>query len=152
MKAVIQRVSSASITINSNINRVINKGLVVLIAVTHDDSVQDVIWLVNKIINLRIFSDKELKMNLSLLDVKGDIMIVSQFTLYASTRKGNRPSFIDSAKTEIALALYNEFVKKIIESVPNSSNIATGEFGADMQVTLTNDGPVTIIIDTQQKY
>lgn len=152
MRAVIQRVSSSTIDINTTIKREISKGLVVFLAITYDDTTQDVTWLASKIINMRIFSDSDQKMNLSVNDMNGDLLIVPQFTLYASTQKGNRPSFIDSAKPDIAIPLYNEFVKQITSLRESKGKVATGEFGADMQVMLINDGPVTIIIDSKNKY
>jgi D-aminoacyl-tRNA deacylase len=151
MRAVIQRVSSAAILINSSTERYIKKGLVVLVAVEEEDNLEDLHWLVPKIINMRIFADSDDKMNLSLQDVRGDMLIVSQFTLYGSTKKGNRPSFIKSAKPEKAIPLYNEFVIAVKKEMSRDQLVETGEFGADMKVTIVNDGPVTIIIDTKLK-
>lgn len=149
MKVVIQRVKSSSVTINNKIKCSINEGLMILFAVEVGEDNSDIDWLVNKIVNLRIFNDDEGIMNKSILDINGEILVVSQFTLFAKTKKGNRPSYIDSAKGDIAIPIYEEFCKKISAAIGNP--IATGEFGADMQVALINDGPVTIIIDTKRK-
>ncbi|OIQ36911.1 MAG: D-tyrosyl-tRNA(Tyr) deacylase [Crocinitomix sp. MedPE-SWsnd] len=149
MKAVIQRVSSASVTIDSEIKGSIEKGYVVLLGIGNDDTSEDIKWLANKINNLRIFSDENGLMNLNLADVNGDVLLISQFTLHAKTKKGNRPSYIHAAKPEIAIPLYEEFIKNL-EAVVGKS-IQKGEFGADMKVALVNDGPVTIIIDTKNK-
>lgn len=149
MIATIQRISEASITINGNIHCSVKKGLLVLIGITHADTNEDVNWLVKKIIQMRIFSDEEGKMNLSLQDVAGDLLIVSQFTLHASTKKGNRPSFIEAARPEQAIPLYNYFVEECKREL--GKEVATGIFGADMKVALVNDGPVTILIDSQNK-
>lgn len=146
MKAVIQRVQSASVTISGTVTSQINQGLLVLLGVTHQDTISDIEWLTNKLIGLRIFNDPDGAMNLSVMDVDGDILVVSQFTLYASTKKGNRPSFLEAAKPEKAIPLYEEFVSTL--SRKRNKIIYTGEFGADMKVTLLNDGPVTIVIDT----
>jgi D-aminoacyl-tRNA deacylase len=151
MRAVIQRVSSASIVIDSTTTRYIRKGFVVLLGIEADDSQQDVEWLAQKVVNMRIFSDAEGKMNLGLNEINGDILLVSQFTLFASTKKGNRPSFIRSAKPEIAIPLYEACISEIKKSLSSDQNLVTGEFGSDMQITLTNDGPVTILIDTKVK-
>ncbi len=147
MRALIQRVSRASVSVNNEIIGAIDQGLMVLLGIAHNDSIKDIDWLVGKITNLRIFSDEEGKMNLSVQDVKGQILVVSQFTLHASTKKGNRPSFIEAARPEIAIPLYEKFKTELGKIVP----IASGEFGADMKVSLINDGPVTIWIDSQQK-
>lgn len=149
MIAVIQRVSEASVTIDQQVKGSINTGLLVLLGIANDDTTEDIQWLVKKIINLRIFGDEEGKMNLSLNDVSGDILLISQFTLHASTKKGNRPSYIKAAKPDIAIPLYEQFIKTMEEQL--SKSIATGEFGADMKVRLLNDGPVTITIDTKNK-
>jgi D-aminoacyl-tRNA deacylase len=149
MKAVIQRVSSASVTIDSEIKGSIEKGYLVLLGIGNDDTSEDIKWLANKINNLRIFSDQDGLMNLNLEDVNGDVLLISQFTLHAKTKKGNRPSYIHAAKPEIAIPLYEEFIKNL-EAVVGKS-IQKGEFGADMKVALVNDGPVTIIIDTKNK-
>ncbi len=149
MKAVIQRVSKASVGIDNEIVASISNGLLVLIGVVTEDHQEDIDWLVNKISNLRIFGDESGVMNKSLIDTNGDVIVVSQFTLHASTKKGNRPSYIKAAKPEIAVPLYEAFVLKM-ESTLNKS-IKTGKFGADMKIELLNDGPVTIIIDTKNK-
>lgn len=149
MRAVIQRVSRASLTIDDRLYSSIDSGLVVLLGIHEDDATEDVSWLASKIAQMRIFSDSDGKMNLSALDINGSIMVVSQFTLHASTKKGNRPSFIEAARPEVAIPLYESFVKEISDLFPNKT--ATGSFGADMKIDLTNDGPVTIIIDSKQK-
>ncbi len=149
MKIIIQRVSAAKVEIKNKITGQINQGLLVLLGIAQDDSQSEIEWLVNKIINLRVFSDASGKMNLSLKDINGEVLLISQFTLFASTKKGNRPSFIQSAKPDVAIPLYEQFIKTLSQSL--SKNIETGEFGADMQVSLTNDGPVTITIDTEDK-
>lgn len=149
MKAVIQRVSQASVTINGNIVGDINKGLLVLVGVEDADNHEDIDWLTSKIANLRIFGDENDVMNLSLKDIDGEMIIVSQFTLHALTKKGNRPSYIKAAKPEIAIPLYENFVLKM--ELELGKKVQTGQFGADMKVSLINDGPVTIIIDTKNK-
>ena len=148
MRVVIQRVTEAAVSINEEISSKINKGLLILVGIGQDDHTEDIQWLTQKITNLRIFSDDEGKMNLSILDIKGEILLVSQFTLYASTKKGNRPSFIQSAPPTIAIPLYEQFIQSLKET---GIAIQTGQFGADMKVSLTNDGPVTIIIDSKNK-
>ncbi len=147
MRALIQRVSRASVSVNNEIIGAIDQGLMVLLGIAHNDSIKDIDWLVGKITNLRIFSDEEGKMNLSVTDIGGKILVVSQFTLHASTKKGNRPSFINAARPETAIPLYEKFKMELGKIVP----VACGEFGADMKVSLINDGPVTIWIDSQQK-
>lgn len=149
MKAVIQRVSQASVTINGNIVGDINKGLLVLVGVEDADNHEDIDWLTSKIANLRIFGDENDVMNLSLKDIDGEMIIVSQFTLHALTKKGNRPSYIKAAKPETAIPLYENFVLKM--ELELGKKVQTGQFGADMKVSLINDGPVTIIIDTKNK-
>lgn len=149
MKLVIQRVQEASVTIENKIVGSISKGLLVLIGIETKDSEVDVDWCLSKLVNMRIFSDEEGKMNLSLLEVNGKLLVVSQFTLHASTKKGNRPSFITAARPEQAIPLYDSFIQKANILLNNS--VQTGEFGADMKVGLVNDGPVTIIIDSQNK-
>ncbi|MFN5982745.1 MAG: D-aminoacyl-tRNA deacylase [Fluviicola sp.] len=149
MKLVIQRVQEASVTIENKIVGSISKGLLVLIGIETKDSEMDVDWCLSKLVNMRIFSDDEGKMNLSLLEVNGKLLVVSQFTLHASTKKGNRPSFITAARPEQAIPLYESFIQKA--NVLLSNSVQTGEFGADMKVGLINDGPVTIIIDSQNK-
>lgn len=149
MIAVIQRVSEASVKIDGQIKGQIGIGYLILLGIGQDDGIEDIEWLTSKIINLRIFGDEEGKMNLSLQEIKGDILLISQFTLHASTKKGNRPSFIEAARPEIAIPLYEKTIKALEEKL--GKKIQTGEFGADMKVNLTNDGPVTIIIDTKNK-
>lgn len=149
MRATIQRVTSASLKINNSIYSEIDKGLLVFIGIENDDAQEDIDWLVGKISKLRIFPDNEGLMNLSIKDIKGDIMVVSQFTLFASTKKGNRPSYIRSAKPEISKPMYEQFVTNLSKEIGH--NIATGVFGADMKITLENDGPVTINIDSKNK-
>jgi D-tyrosyl-tRNA(Tyr) deacylase len=147
MRAVVQRVSRASVTIANTVERKINKGLLVLLAVEEADTEEDIEWLSGKITRLRIFPDENGVMNRSVQEAGGDILVVSQFTLFASTRKGNRPSYIRSAAPAIAIPIYEAFVQKLTKYL--GSIIQTGEFGADMQVELLNDGPVTIIIDSK---
>nr|WP_321245389.1 D-aminoacyl-tRNA deacylase [uncultured Psychroserpens sp.] len=149
MKAVIQRVTKASVTIEGQKVANINSGLLVLLGIVDDDTQDDIKWLSNKISNLRIFSDDAGVMNTSLLQTKGDAIVVSQFTLHASTKKGNRPSYIYAAKPNIAIPLYEAFVAQL--EVDLGKKVQTGQFGADMKVELRNDGPVTIIIDTKDK-
>lgn len=149
MKAVIQRVSKASVEINNNIVANINSGLLILIGIEEADSKEDIEWLTSKIANLRIFGDENDVMNLSLKDTNGDIIIVSQFTLHALTKKGNRPSYIKAAKPEIAIPIYENFITQMELEI--GKKVQIGKFGADMKVALINDGPVTIIIDTKNK-
>lgn len=149
MKAVLQRVSQASVTIKNQTVAQIEQGLLVLVGIVEEDKQEDINWLVNKIMNCRIFSDENGVMNKSVKDIDGDVIVVSQFTLHASTKKGNRPSYIKAAKPDIAIPLYESFIKTC-ETDLNKS-IQTGKFGADMKVALVNDGPVTIIIDTKNK-
>ena len=147
MRIIIQRVSETSVTINGVIKSSIKKGYLVLAGFEEADTVEDIEWTANKLVNLRIFDDENDNMNLSIKEVGGDIIIVSQFTLYALTRKGNRPSFIKAAKPDIAIPLYGKFVQQV--SLVLGKHVGTGEFGADMQVALINDGPVTIQIDSK---
>lgn len=149
MRAVIQRVSRASVTIKNKIRSEIGTGLLVLVGIEETDNDTDVDWLCNKIVLLRIFNDSNEVMNLSVLDKGGDILAISQFTLHAKTRKGNRPSYIRAATPEIAIPLYNSFVTRLSQLL--GKQIGTGEFGEMMQTELVNDGPVTIIIDTKDK-
>lgn len=149
MKAVIQRVSEASVTIEGNKVANIQKGLLVLVGFEDEDNQEDNIWLTAKIANLRIFGDENDVMNLSLKDVGGDMIIVSQFTLHASTKKGNRPSYLKASKPEIAIPLYESFIQQMETEL--GKKVQTGQFGTDMKVALLNDGPVTIIIDTKNK-
>ena len=149
MKAVIQRVTQASVTVDGIKISEIQTGILLLLGVAVDDTSEEIVWLSKKIANLRIFNDTEGVMNTSLIDVNGDAIVVSQFTLQASTKKGNRPSYLRAAKPEIAIPLYEEFVKQF--EIEIGKKVQTGEFGADMKVELLNDGPVTIIIDTENK-
>ena len=149
MRVVLQRVSSASVTIENKIVAVIQKGLLVLVGIEDADNQEDVDWLVNKIINIRIFGDENDVMNLSVADIDGDIIVVSQFTLHAATKKGNRPSYIKASKPDIAIPLYENFVHKMQFAL--GKKIQTGVFGADMKVALVNDGPVTIMIDSKNR-
>ena len=149
MKTVIQRVKRASVSIGGTITSSIGKGLMVLVGIEDADDDSDVEWLCNKIVQLRIFDDNEGVMNLSVLETGGEILAVSQFTLHAKTRKGNRPSYIMAARPEIAIPIYNNFVKKLSKLM--GKEIKTGEFGAMMDIELINEGPVTIIIDTKNK-
>lgn len=149
MKVVIQRVSKANVSIDNDVKSEIGKGLLILLGIEDADSEDDIEWLCNKTNNLRIFDDEEGVMNLSLRDVNGDAIIVSQFTLHAKTKKGNRPSYIKAARPEIAIPLYEKFVKKFEELL--GKKVGTGEFGAEMELSLINSGPVTIIIDTKNK-
>ena len=149
MRVVVQRVSQSSVIIESDIVSSISKGLLILLGVENNDTLDDVNWLIRKIINLRIFTDIDGKMNNSIIDIKGDIIVVSQFTLHAKTKKGNRPSYINAAPPKIAIPLYENFVQ--ILKNDSKLNVLTGEFGADMKVSLINDGPVTIIIDSKNR-
>jgi D-aminoacyl-tRNA deacylase len=149
MIAVIQRVSQASVTIDSQIKSEIGKGLLILVGIEEADNEEDIEWLSSKIVNLRIFSDAEGIMNVSVKDDGGDIILVSQFTLQASTKKGNRPSYIKAAKPDIAIPIYEKMINTL--EVTLGRPIQTGEFGADMKINLINDGPVTIVIDTKNK-
>jgi D-tyrosyl-tRNA(Tyr) deacylase len=149
MLAVLQRVAEASVTIEGAVKGKIGKGLLILLGITHTDAAEDVDWLAKKLVNLRIFGDAEGKMNLALPDVGGDILLISQFTLHASTKKGNRPSFIEAARPETAIPLYEAMIKALEKEL--GKPIRTGEFGADMKVALLNDGPVTIVIDSKSK-
>jgi len=146
MRVVVQRVKHASVTINGTVNGKINNGFLVLLGIQSTDSEQDVDYLVKKVTNLRIFSDENDKMNLSLKDVNGELLIVSQFTLYANCKEGNRPSFVEAAKPDVAIPLYEYFVSECKKIIPV---VETGIFGADMKVELLNDGPVTIIMDSK---
>jgi len=149
LKAVIQRVSEASVTIDGKVTTEIQKGLLVLIGIEDADGADDIQWLTSKIANLRIFGDENEVMNLSVKDVDGAMIVVSQFTLHAQTKKGNRPSYIKASKPDVAIPLYEGFVRQMETEL--GKKIQTGEFGADMKVRLLNDGPVTIIIDTKNK-
>lgn len=149
MKAVIQRVTSASVTIDNEISAEIQSGLLVFIGIENADSQEDIQWLSGKIANLRIFADENQVMNKSVKDIDGEILIVSQFTLHAATKKGNRPSYINAARPEISIPLYNSFLNQM--EIDFGKPIQSGTFGADMKVNLLNDGPVTILIDTKNK-
>lgn len=147
MRAVVQRVSNSKVTVDEAITGQINKGLLVLLGVTHEDNSTDVDYMIDKILNLRIFEDENEKMNLSLKDVGGELLVVSQFTLYGDCRKGRRPSFTNAAKPDMANELYEEFVSK---ARAFGINVGTGQFGAHMMVDLTNDGPVTMLLDSSK--
>jgi D-aminoacyl-tRNA deacylase len=149
MIAVIQRVSEASVMIDGTIKGQIEVGFLVLLGITHTDIDEDVTWLSKKIVGLRVFSDNDQKMNLDLQSVGGNILLISQFTLHSSTKKGNRPSFTEAARPELAVLMYQKMISQL--STDLGKNIETGEFGADMKVSLLNDGPVTIVIDTKNR-
>src|SRR6185503_5918200 len=149
MRAVIQRVSKASVTIDGKIHSQINEGLLVLLGIEDADTADDIEWLSGKIVNLRIFNDDNGVMNVSVVEKKGEILLVSQFTLHASTKKGNRPSYIRASKPDVAIPLYEQMVKQL--GIDLGKDVKTGMFAADMKVELLNDGPVTIIIDTKNK-
>lgn len=149
MRVVIQRAGHASVTINGHCKSAIGKGLMILVGIEEADNHEDIDWLCKKIVNLRIFDDENGVMNKSVLDIDGEILVISQFTLHASTKKGNRPSYIHAAKPDISIPLYEEFCRCLTETL--GKEIGTGEFGADMKVELLNDGPVTICIDTKNK-
>lgn len=149
MRAAVQRVTEASVVIQGKVKSKINKGLLVFIGIEDEDAHEDIEWLSNKIINLRIFDDENKIPNISVKDIDGDILVVSQFTLHASTKKGNRPSYLKASKAEIAIPLYEQFIIQLSHDF--GKIIFTGEFGADMKVELVNDGPVTIWIDTKNK-
>ncbi len=149
MRAVIQRVSHASVTINGTVKSSIQQGYLILLGICADDGLEDVEWLVKKIIGLRVFDDENGVMNLPITDVNGDILVISQFTLYASYKKGNRPSWFRAATHDISIPLYEAFCKQLSDAL--GKPVGTGEFGADMKVELLNDGPVTICMDTKNK-
>jgi len=149
MRTVIQRVTRAGVTIDGKLKASIGKGLLVLVGVEDSDSVDDIEWLSNKIVNLRIFDDEHRVPNISVKDIEGDILLISQFTLHAATKKGNRPSYIKASKPEVAIPVYESFILQLEKDL--GKNIFTGEFGADMKVELLNDGPVTIWIDSKDK-
>ena len=149
MRTVIQRVSKASVTINGTLKSEIEKGFLILIGICNDDTIEDVEWLVKKIANLRVFDDDKGVMNRSIIDVQGDILVVSQFTLFASYKKGNRPSWFKAGSHEHSIPLYEAFCRQLTETI--GKPVGTGEFGADMKVELINDGPVTICMDTKNK-
>lgn len=149
MRAVVQRVSSSKVTVENNVIGQINKGLLVLLGVTHEDTSKDVDYMIDKILNLRIFEDENDKMNLSLKDVGGELLVVSQFTLYGDCRKGKRPSFSNAARPDLATKLYEEFIQKAKEQ---GVVVGTGQFGAHMMVDLTNDGPVTMLLESNKSF
>jgi D-tyrosyl-tRNA(Tyr) deacylase len=149
MRAVIQRVSHASVTIEGKLKGQIHQGFLILLGICDDDTIEDVMWLVKKIANLRVFGDEDDVMNRSLLDIQGEALVVSQFTLYASYKKGNRPSWFRAGSHEHSIPLYETFCQQLSEAI--GKTVATGEFGADMKVELLNDGPVTICMDTKNK-
>ncbi len=149
MRIVIQRVSEASVTIQEEVKSSIKEGMMILLGIVEEDTEEDIDWLCRKIVNLRIFDDDNGVMNKSIIDTNGDILLVSQFTLLASTKKGNRPSYIHAARPEVSIPLYEKFQKTLKEHL--GKEIGTGEFGADMKVALVNNGPVTIIIDSKNK-
>ena len=149
MRIVIQRVSHASVTIEGRVKSEIQKGYLILLGICENDSTEDIEWLVRKVIGLRVFDDENGVMNRSIMDIDGEILVISQFTLFASYKKGNRPSWLRAAKHDISIPLYNEFCTKL--SAALGKEVGTGEFGADMKVELLNDGPVTICMDTKNK-
>ncbi len=149
MRAVLQRVSEASVTIEGQLKSEIGKGILLLLGIEEKDAKEDIEWLCNKISRMRIFNDEAGVMNLSVMDVSGSLLVVSQFTLHASTKKGNRPSYIRAAKPDFAIPMYEDFVKQL--AVTSGLEVQTGEFGADMKVRLLNDGPVTILLDSKNK-
>jgi len=149
MRVVIQRTKEASVTVEGSVTGAIQKGLLVFVGIENADSAEDIEWLAGKIVNMRIFDDAEGVMNLSLKEVNGDLLLVSQFTLHASTKKGNRPSYIAAAKPDIAIPLYEAFIQQL--QLELGKPIGTGIFGADMKVQLLNDGPVTILVDSKNK-
>ena len=149
MRAVIQRVTKASVTIEGNVKANIRQGYLILLGVCEEDTVEDVEWLVHKVAGLRVFNDENGVMNCSITDVDGEVLVVSQFTLYASYKKGNRPSWLRAARHEISVPLYEAFCKQLSKTL--GKPVGTGEFGADMKVELLNDGPVTICMDTKNK-
>ncbi len=149
MRVILQRVSESKVVVENKVEGQIDQGLLILVGIEEQDNAEDIAWLVRKIINMRIFSDEDGKMNNSLLDINGEILVISQFTLQASTKKGNRPSYIKAAKPEIAIPIYNAFKKEL--SLQIKKPIQSGIFGADMKVQLINDGPVTIWLDSKDK-
>ena len=149
MRVVIQRTKEASVTVEGKVTGAIQKGLLVLVGIENADSAEDIEWLASKVVNMRIFDDANGVMNLSLKEIDGDLLLVSQFTLHASTKKGNRPSYLAAAKPDIAIPLYEAFIQQL--QLELSKPIATGVFGADMKVQLLNDGPVTILVDSKNK-
>jgi len=149
MRAVIQRVSEASVSINGTVKGAIGKGLLILVAIEDSDTAEDIEWMSGKIVRMRIFNDPQGLMNLSVQDIGGELLVISQFTLFANTKKGNRPSYTRSARPEAAVPLYEAFLSRLAQDFGQEVN--SGEFGADMKVTLCNDGPVTILVDSKQR-
>lgn len=149
MKCVIQRVQRCSVTIDTKLHSEISQGMMILVGIEAEDGDDDIDYLVSKISQMRIFDDKAGVMNLSVKDIEGEVMVISQFTLHASTKKGNRPSYIKAARPEVAIPIYEQFIEKMEQAIGKS--VATGSFGADMQVSLVNDGPVTIIVDSKNR-
>lgn len=149
MRAVVQRVTSSKVVVDKEVTGQINKGLLVLLGVTHEDSSKDVDYIIDKVLNLRIFEDENEKMNLSIKDIEGELLVVSQFTLYGDCRKGRRPSFSSAARPEVATKLYEEFIEK---AKKEGIVTQTGQFGAHMMVDLTNDGPVTILLESNRDF
>jgi D-tyrosyl-tRNA(Tyr) deacylase len=149
MRVVVQRVSEASVTIDGQLHAAIGQGMLILLGIENADDSTDIEWLCNKLTQLRIFADAEGLMNKSINDIQGEILLISQFTLHAQTKKGNRPSFIAAAKPPVAIPLYEQFIKRMQAHCPNK--VSTGVFGADMKVQLINDGPVTLIIDSKNR-
>ena len=149
MRAVVQRVSSSRVTVDDRVTGEINEGLLVLLGVTHEDTSKDVDYMIDKVLNLRIFEDENEKMNLSLKDICGELLVVSQFTLYGDCRKGRRPGFSDAARPEVAIPLYEEFIEKARNQ---DIKVGTGEFGAHMMVNIVNNGPTTILLDSEKNF
>lgn len=149
MRVVIQRVNNASVTINDSVHAAIKHGLLILVGITYNDTQDDINWLVGKIIGMRVFADNQGKMNLSVQESNGELLVISQFTLFASTKKGNRPSYINAASPDIAIPLYETFISTLSRKL--NKEIKSGVFGADMKVQLINDGPVTIVVDSKSK-
>ena len=149
MRAVVQRVSSSRVTVDDKVTGEINEGLLVLLGVTHEDTSKDVDYMIDKVLNLRIFEDENEKMNLSLKDIGGELLVVSQFTLYGDCRKGRRPGFSDAARPEVAIPLYEEFIEKARNQ---DIKVGTGEFGAHMMVNIVNNGPTTILLDSEKNF
>lgn len=149
MKVILQRVTQASVSIENKVKASIDQGLLILLGIENEDTSEDISWLCNKILKIRIFNDENEVMNLSLDDIQGEILLISQFTLHASTKKGNRPSYIKAAKPDVAIPLYKKFIQEMQSLL--GKEISTGTFGADMKVSLLNDGPVTIIIDSKNR-
>ena len=150
MRVIVQRVLQSSVSIDNKVHNVIEQGILLLLGIENNDSTEDINWLIQKVINLRIFNDDHGRMNISIKDMGGSILVISQFTLYASTKKGNRPSYIAAAKPGIAIPLYEDFVDRLSLEI-GVDQVKTGIFGADMKISLINDGPVTIIMDSKNK-